>query len=75
MYLLYVFRAEPTTMQRQLTGVSKPRWGGSSQHMEAYRCPIEFQKARDSDQLTMNTGYLPRKNKNTEKKVMGSSGW
>ena len=27
MYLLYVFRAEPTTMQRQVTGVSKPRWG------------------------------------------------
>ena len=26
-YLLYVFRAEPTTMQRQLTGVSKSRWG------------------------------------------------
>ena len=26
-YLLYVFRAEPTTMHRQLTGVSKPRWG------------------------------------------------
>ena len=41
--------------------------GGSSQHMEAYRCPIEFQKARDSDQLTMNAGYLPPRIKNTEK--------
>ena len=70
-YLLYVFRAEPTTMQRQLTGVSKPRWGGSSQHMEAYRYPIEFQKARDSDQLTMNAGYLHRKNQKCRKKDDG----
>ena len=39
--------------------------------MEAYRCPIEFQKARDSDQLTMNTGYLPRKNQKYRKKDDG----
>ena len=45
--------------------------GGSSQHMEAYRCPIEFQKARDSDQLTMNAGYLPRKNQKYRKKDDG----
>ena len=39
--------------------------------MDAYRCPMEFQKARDSDQLTMNTGYLPRKNQKYRKKDDG----
>ena len=42
--------------------------GASSQHTEAYRCPIEIQKARDSDQLTMNAGYLPLKNQKYRKK-------
>ena len=39
--------------------------------MEAYRCPIEIQQARDSDQLPMNADYLPRKNQKCRKKDDG----
>ena len=67
---------------QQLCGGSSPaslnRAGNRLfQHMEAYRCLIQkIPKSLDSDQLTMNASNLPpqKKNGNTEKKMIGSSG-
>ena len=68
-YLLYVFRAEPTTMQRQLTGVSKPRWGwiipACGSLSMSYRIP------KGSGQRPINAGYLPSKNQKYRNKDDG----